>query len=118
MRHVPRMVHPDQLKPAFGNARVHSKKQIRQIAKSIQALGFAVPVLIDEDGMLLAGHGRVAAAKLLGLKAIPAILVEGLSPAQQRALRLADNRMAEHAGWDREKLSVELAEANSFRPRA
>jgi ParB-like chromosome segregation protein Spo0J len=113
MRHVPRMVHLDQVKFDSANARVHSKQQIRRIASSIKALGFAVPVLINEQGVLLAGHGRLAAAKLMGLKTIPAISVEGLSPAQQRALRLADNRLAEQAGWDREKLSVELVELSA-----
>jgi DNA modification methylase len=96
------------IKPHPRNARTHSKKQVRQIAASIQAVGFAAPVLLDEDGVLLAGHGRLEAAKLLRLKAIPAIVVDGLSNARKRALLLADNRIAQSAGWDRERLANEL----------
>ena len=98
----------DHIKPNPRNARTHSKKQLRQIADSIQAVGFASPVLIDEDGILLAGHGRVEAAKLLRLKTIPAIVIEGLSEARKRALLLADNRIAQSAGWNREGLAHEL----------
>jgi DNA modification methylase len=96
------------LRPHPHNARTHSKKQIRQIADSIQAVGFASPVLIDEQGVLLAGHGRLEAAKLLRFKTIPAIVIAGLSEARKRALRLADNRIAQSAGWDRERLASEL----------
>ena len=99
----------DHIKPHPRNARTHSKKQIRQIADSIHAVGFASPVLIDEQGVLLAGHGRLEAAKLLGLKTIPAIVVAGLSEARKRALLLADNRIAQSAGWDRERLASELS---------
>jgi DNA modification methylase len=98
------------LKPNPRNARTHSKKQIRRIADSIVAYGFTVPVLIDETSMLLAGHGRLEAARLLGLKKIPAIRLHGLSEAQKRALLLADNKIAENAGWDRERLAIELPE--------
>jgi DNA modification methylase len=98
----------DHIKPHPRNPRTHSKKQIRQIADSIQAVGFAAPVVIDETGMLLAGHGRLEAAKLLGLKRIPAVVIEGLSEARKRALLLADNRIAQSAGWDRERLADEL----------
>ena len=97
-------------KPNPRNARTHSKKQIREIAASIGAHGFIVPVLIDEDLMLLAGHGRREAAKLRGLKQIPAIRLRGLSEAQKRALLIADNKIAENAGWDRKRLAVELPE--------
>jgi DNA modification methylase len=97
-----------QIKPHPRNARTHSKKQIRQIADSIRAVGFAAPVLIDEDGVLLAGHGRLEAARLLGLKTIPAIVIDGLTEARKRALLLADNRIAQSAGWDRERLASEL----------
>jgi ParB-like chromosome segregation protein Spo0J len=96
------------LRPHRRNARTHSKKQIRQIADSIQAVGFTAPVLVDEDGVLLAGHGRLEAAKLLGLKSVPAIVLTGLSEARKRALLLADNRIAQSAGWDRERLAGEL----------
>ena len=97
-----------QIKPHPRNARTHSKKQIRQIADSIRAVGFAAPVLIDEDRVLLAGHGRLEAARLLGLKTIPAIVIDGLTEARKRALLLADNRIAQSAGWDRERLASEL----------
>ena len=108
--HSIQYVSPDALKPNPRNARTHSKKQIRQIADSIVAYGFTVPVLIDENSVLLAGHGRLEAAKLLGLKRIPAIRLHGLSEAQKRALLIADNKIAENAGWDRERLAIELPE--------
>lgn len=92
------------------NARTHSKKQIASIANSIRAAGFASPILVDEQNVLLAGHGRFEAAKLLGLDKIPAIVVEGLTEARKRALTLADNRIAQSAGWDRDKLVSELLE--------
>src|SRR5262245_21801514 len=98
----------DHIKPNPRNPRTHSKKQIRQIADSIQAVGFAAPVLIDENGVLLAGHGRLEVARLLGLKTIPAMVIDGLTEARKRALLLADNRIAQSAGWDRERLADEL----------
>jgi DNA modification methylase len=100
----------DALTPNARNARTHSRKQIRQIADSITAFGFVVPLLIDEAGVLIAGHGRHAAAKLLGLEQVPVIEVKGLSEAKRRALALADNKIAENAGWDRELLAAELPE--------
>src|SRR5258708_29862716 len=100
----------DKLTPNVRNARTHSRKQIRQIADSIAAFGFVVPILIDDSGVIIAGHGRYAAAKLLGLKEVPAIKVQGLSEAKRRALALADNKIAENAGWDRDILAVELPE--------
>jgi DNA modification methylase len=99
-----------KLVPNAGNARTHSRKQIRQIADSIGAFGFLVPILSDDENAIIAGHGRWEAAKLLGLKQVPVIRVEGLSPAKRRALALADNRIAEGAGWDRERLAIELPE--------
>lgn len=104
----PKMVATDQIKPNPHNARTHSKKQIRQIADSVRAFGFTSPVLIDENGVLLAGHGRLEAARLLGLKTIPAIVIAGLSEPKKRALLLGDNRIAQNAGWDREQLAIEL----------
>jgi ParB-like chromosome segregation protein Spo0J len=98
------------LKPNPRNARTHSKRQIRQIADSIAALGFTVPVLIDENSVILAGHGRLEAAKLLGMKTAPAIRLSGLTEAQKRALLIADNKIAGNAGWDREHLALELPE--------
>jgi 16S rRNA G966 N2-methylase RsmD len=100
----------DTLKLNARNARTHSAKQIRQIAQSIKAFGFLVPILIDEDRTILAGHGRHAAAKSLGITDVPVIEVNGLSAAKKRALALADNKIAENAGWDREILAVELPE--------
>ena len=94
--------------------RTYSKKQIRQIANSIGAYGFTVPVLADEKFVLLAGHGRLEAAKLLGLRKIPTIILEGLSDAKKRALLLADNKIAENAGWDRKGLALELPELSEL----
>jgi DNA modification methylase len=98
----------DAIKPNARNARTHSKKQIRQIADSIAAFGFLVPILLDEGGFIIAGHGRYAAAVLVNLQEVPVIRVEGLSEAKRRALAIADNKIAENAGWDRELLASEL----------
>jgi DNA modification methylase len=110
MTYTYKIVPIDQIQSNPRNTRTHSKKQIRQIAASISAIGFAAPVLIDEYGVLLAGHGRLEAAKQLGMTSVPAIVISGLSDAQKRALLLADNRIAQNAGWDRERLAIELAE--------
>jgi DNA modification methylase len=91
------------------NARTHSKKQIRQIANSMKEFGVISAVVIDEKDALIAGHGRLEAAKLLRLQTIPTFKVCGLSDAQKRLLMLADNKIASNAGWDREKLAGELA---------
>jgi hypothetical protein len=99
-----------RIKPNPHNARTHSPKQIRQIADSIIALGFRNPLLVNEHDELIAGHGRFKAAELLGLKAVPVIVVAGLSPAQQRALAIADNKIAQNAGWDRERLAIDIPE--------
>jgi len=96
------------LRPFAKNARTHSKRQLRLIADSIKAFGFTNPVLIDEQGLILAGHGRVEAAKSLGLASVPVMVLSGMSEAQKRAYVLADNRIAEKAGWDRELLASEL----------
>ncbi len=98
------------LVPYARNARVHSKKQLHQIAASIQEFGFTNPVLIDRTNTILAGHGRVAAAKLLGLAEVPTIRIEHLTPAQKRAYVIADNRLALNAGWDPDILRIEFAE--------
>ena len=98
----------ESVKPNPRNARTHSKKQIRQIADSIRELGFAAPILVDEGSMVIAGHGRLSAARLLGMPTIPAIIISGLSESKKRALMLADNRIALNAGWDREQLAIEL----------
>ena len=90
------------------NARTHSKRQIRQIAASIREFGFINPVLIDEANRVIAGHGRLAAVRLLNLETVPAIRLEHLSEVQKRALALADNKLAENAGWDEALLAQEL----------
>src|SRR4051812_21569233 len=90
----------EHIKPNPRNARTHSAKQVSQIARSIREFGALVPVVVRTDGTLLAGHGRLEAAKKLGLKHIPAIIANGLTEAQQRAFALADNKIAENAGWD------------------
>src|SRR3954469_1447971 len=92
------------------NSRTHSAKQIRQIANSIVAFGFTNPLLITVDGTLIAGEGRFKAAQLLGLAKVPVIVLAGLSPARLRALAIADNKIAENAGWDRERLAIEIPE--------
>ena len=96
------------LKPYARNARTHTNKQIRQIAASIETFGWTNPILIDQDRQVVAGHGRLAAAKLLGLEEIPAIRLSDLTEAQVQAYVIADNRLAELAGWDEELLSIEL----------
>jgi DNA modification methylase len=96
------------LKPDPRNARTHPKRQIEQLVRSIQEFGFTNPILIDEADVLIAGHGRLRAAKELGLTEVPTITLEGLSEAQKKALRLADNKIALNAGWDLEILKLEL----------
>jgi DNA modification methylase len=96
--------------PDIRNARTHSKKQVDQIAASIAAFGFTNPILIDGEARVIAGHGRLRAAKALGLTQVPTILLPHLSEAQTRALRLADNKIALNAGWDLDLLKVELGE--------
>lgn len=100
----------ESLKPAKRNARTHSRKQIRQIADSIRRFGFTNPVLIDDEGQILAGHGRVAAAKLIGLETVPVVPLGDLSPQERRAYALADNKLALNAGWDQELLGAEFQE--------
>src|SRR5881227_1530055 len=97
-----------ELRPYPNNARKHSKKQIQQIAKSIAKFGFCNPVLIDDKQQIIAGHGRVEAAKLLGIDAVPTCRLSHLSEADKRAYILADNKLAEKAGWDKELLAIEL----------
>lgn len=96
------------LKPWARNARTHTKRQIRQIADSIETFGFTNPVLIDEDRTILAGHGRVAAAQRLGLNEVPCLRLDYMSEAEKRAYVLADNKLALNAGWDEELLAAEL----------
>ncbi len=98
------------------NARTHSRRQLRQIAESIKAFGFLNPILIDDAGTVLAGHGRLAAAQLLGLEIVPILRADGLSASQKRAYVLADNRLAEKAGWNWETLAIELGELVELLP--
>jgi len=96
--------------PRTNNPRTHSKRQIRQIAKSIERFGFVTPVLVDAEGIIIAGHGRVEAAKSIGMKKVPTLRVTHMSPAQIRAYVIADNKLAENAGWDEDLLALELKE--------
>jgi DNA modification methylase len=115
-RFEPRIVwrKPNDLKPAHRNPRSHTEKQIAQIAASIERFGFTNPVLVDAEDTILAGHGRVAAAKLLGLGDVPTIRLDHLTEAERRAYIIADNRLAELAGWDRGLLAVELQELSQI----
>jgi DNA modification methylase len=99
---------PKDLKPYPRNARRHSSKQIRQIADSIRTFGFTNPILIDAQDMILAGHGRVEAAKILNMATVPCVRIETVTPDQRRAYILADNKLALNAGWDQEILAIEL----------
>lgn len=101
---------PSDLIPDLRNARTHPKRQIEQLKASIREFGFTNPILIDPDGHLIAGHGRLQAAKAIGMAQVPTITLSGLSAAQKRALRLADNKIALNAGWDVEILQQELGE--------
>jgi DNA modification methylase len=96
------------LRPYAGNARTHSRRQIRQLADSIARFGFTNPILIADDDTILAGHGRVEAAKLLGMTHVPTICLSHLTAAERRAYVLADNKLALNAGWDQELLAIEL----------
>ena len=98
------------LVPAERNARTHSQEQIKQLVASIQAFGWTNPILIDEDHAIIAGHGRLEAARLAGLSDVPTITLTGLSAAQKRALAIADNKLALNAGWDDDLLRLELGE--------
>ena len=98
------------LTPYARNSRTHSDEQVAQIAASIKEWGFTTPVLIDPDGGIIAGHGRVMAAQRLGLEDVPCIIAEGWTEAQKRAYVIADNKLALNAGWDNDMLAVEFGE--------
>lgn len=102
------MIPVNGLRPWAKNARTHSRKQVKQIADSIRTFGFTNPVLIDTANTMLAGHGRVEAAKLLGMDRVPCVRLEHMSADQKRAYVLADNKLALNAGWDEELLADEL----------
>lgn len=99
---------PATLKPSPHNSRTHSKRQIRKIAQSIGTFGFTNPLLVDGDNTIVAGHGRLGAAKLLGMDRVPTIRLGDLTPDQVRAYVIADNRLAEIAGWDNDILAIEF----------
>ena len=96
------------------NARTHPKRQIDQLKASIDAFGFTNPILADPEGHIIAGHGRLQAARAMGLTEVPTIILSGLSDIQKRALRIADNKIALNAGWDLEILQLELSELASI----
>lgn len=97
-----------KLLPYARNARTHSEEQVVQIAASIAEFGFTNPILAGSDGIIVAGHGRLAAAQKLGLEIVPVVVLDHLTPTQRRALVIADNRIAENAGWDDAMLRIEL----------
>jgi len=98
----------DDLIPYIHNSRTHSEAQVKQIAASIREFGFTNPILIDDEGTIIAGHGRVMAAKVLQLDQVPTITLGALSDAQRKAYVIADNKLALNAGWDTEVLLAEI----------
>jgi ParB family chromosome partitioning protein len=100
----------DKLVPYDRNARTHSDEQILQVANSIQRFGFTNPILVASDAGIIAGHGRLAAARQLGMDQVPVIVLDHLTPEERRAYVLADNRLAENAGWDEELLRLEVGD--------
>ena len=103
-------VNIDKLVPYARNARTHSKEQILQLRASLREFGFVNPVIVDKDCNIIAGHGRVLAAREEGMTEIPCVFAEHLTEAQKRAYILADNRLALNAGWDEELLALEFGE--------
>jgi hypothetical protein len=102
------------LKISARNARIHSPKQLRQIARSIETFGFNVPVLVDADLNLIAGHGRIFAAQLLGWKEVPTICLNYLSEAQAKAFAIADNKLSENSTWNDKLLAEQLQELSTL----
>lgn len=102
------------LLPYARNARTHTDEQVRQLAASITEWGWTMPVLIDEAGMILAGHARVRAAESLALTQVPVVVAKGWSEPKKRAYILADNQLAQNAGWDTKLLALELTELSGF----
>jgi hypothetical protein len=100
----------EKLVPYDRNPRTHSEEQVRRIAASIAEFGFLNPVLVDTDAGIIAGHGRLMAAKELGLDEVPVVVLDHLTPAQRKAYVIADNQLALNAGWDNELLKAELAD--------
>lgn len=100
----------ERLTPYIRNARVHSDEQIAKIAASVREFGWTVPVLVDEEGTVIAGHARLEAAKKLGIAEVPVMVARGWTKAQMRAYVIADNRLALDSTWDDELLRIELSE--------
>lgn len=100
----------DLLKPYERNAKIHTDEQVEKIADSIKEFGFVSPVLIDRDYNIIAGHGRVMAAEVLGMDTVPCLFVEGLTEEQRRAYILADNKLGELSSWDMDLVNAELSE--------
>ena len=107
-------LNPSILKTNPNNARTHSEKQIEQIARSINSFGFNNPILIDANNMVIAGHGRLAAASKLKLKEVPTIYLKNMSEQEKRAYIIADNKIAENSGWDKNILQIELQNLIEF----
>lgn len=103
-----------ELIPYINNSRTHSESQVQQVAASIKEFGFTNPILIDEGNGIIAGHGRLMAAQLLGLDEVPTITLEGLTEAQRKAYVIADNQLALNAGWDFESLRIEVDRITEF----
>lgn len=103
-----KLMNTDKLVPYARNSRVHGEQQVAQIAASIQEWGFTVPILIDEENTLIAGHGRLLAAQKLELDKVPVMVAKGWSDAQRRAYVIADNKLTENSTWDEELLKVEI----------
>jgi ParB-like chromosome segregation protein Spo0J len=103
-------VDPKLLRPSPGNPRKHPEAQIEKIAESIRRYGFTQPILIDSQKVVIAGHGRLLAARHLGLKVVPCISLDDLTPQQVAAYRIADNRIAQESEWDMVKLEAEIRE--------
>ena len=104
----------DDIRPNPHNSRLHSASQISDIVKSIKEFGWTMPLLIDEDGLLLAGHGRLMAAKKAGVREVPCVRKVGLTPAQKRAYVIADNQLGQGSTWDEKILKMELQELMSL----
>ena len=105
----------DRLVPYAKNARTHSPEQVAQIAASIVEFGFINPILVDSNAGIIAGHGRLLAARKLGLAEVPVVVLDHLSETQRRAYIIADNKLALNAGWDEEMLAAELRELEDGR---
>jgi len=103
-----------ELIPYANNSRTHSEKQVQQVAASIKEFGFTNPILIDEDNGIIAGHGRLQAAQLLGMDTVPTISLDGFTEAQKKAYVIADNKLALNSGWDDELLKIEIEALSDF----